>query len=245
MRYGILSDIHGNLEALEAVLERLEAAGASQYLCLGDIVGYGADPDACCSRVRLLPGPKVIGNHDLAAIGGLDLKWFHEMAAESLRWTGAQLAPANRQFLRELPERAGGGSFEMVHGSPQEPVTGYLVDEYDARVALEMQAEPLCFVGHTHVPAAFARPAGSLRAAAVEFRSGQPLRIRPDFVYNVNCGSVGQPRDGDPRAACGLYDSDDGTVECLRVPYDVGRAQAKIRAAGLPSGLAERLAQGR
>jgi len=245
MRYGILSDIHGNLEALDAVLDRLSTAGVSSYLCLGDVVGYGADPNACCERVRALPGLCVVGNHDLAAIGAFDLRWFNAYACAAAEWTERELRPENRSFLAALPEVAWGVGFQLVHGSPIKPTTGYVTDAFEATAALEAQKEPLCFVGHTHVPMAFSCRQGGLLCAAVPFRVGQAVLMEAGYQYLVNCGGVGQPRDGNPRAACGVYDTDAGTVELLRVSYDIAAAQAKMRAAGLPPILADRLAFGR
>ncbi|MBI3945098.1 MAG: metallophosphoesterase family protein [Armatimonadetes bacterium] len=245
MRYGIVSDIHGNLQALEAVAERLSADRVDAYLCLGDVVGYGADPNACCERVRSLPGLRVVGNHDRAAIGAFDLQWFNDHARAALEWTARVLTPENREFLAALPETASGSAFLLAHGSPANPVAGYIMDAFGATAGLDVRREPLCFVGHTHVPGAFARPRGRRLCARLDFRPGQPLALAPDCECLVNCGAVGQSRDGNPDAACGVYDTESGTVACLRVPYDVGAAQARIHAAGLPAWLADRLAPGR
>ncbi|MDH7570480.1 MAG: metallophosphoesterase family protein [Armatimonadota bacterium] len=246
MRYGILSDIHANLEALDAVLARLEADGVSAYLCLGDVVGYGADPNACCERIRALPGLRcVAGNHDQAVLDQNLAEWFHEGARVAAEWTAHQLTPQNRAFLAGLPETLCEPGFEMVHGSLADPVCGYVLTPFAAADSFELQREPLCLVGHVHAPLAFARRHASRLVAHLEFRTGQPVRLSPGTQYLVGCGSVGQPRDGNPMAACAVYDSDAGVVECVRVPYDVETAGAKIRRAGLPPWLADRLATGR
>ncbi len=245
MLYGILSDIHGNLEALDAVLGRLREEGVSEYLCLGDLVGYGADPNACCEQIRALPCLTVVGNHDQAALDTLDLRWFNANARAAAGWTRRQLTPQTRHFLAGIPEQAFGPGFQMVHGSLAKPTTGYITDAFEAIASLEIQREPLCFVGHTHVPAAYACRSGSLLCSQVAFRPGQPVHLRPDCRFVVNCGGVGQPRDGNPAAACGIYDRDAGVVKCLRVAYDVAAAADKIRRAGLPAPLAERLFHGR
>jgi diadenosine tetraphosphatase ApaH/serine/threonine PP2A family protein phosphatase len=244
MRYAILSDIHANLEALTAVLEHLALLGVDGFLCLGDTVGYGADPNACCDRVRALAPLCVAGNHDLAALRRFDTTWFNDEARSAAEWTAGQLSGPNREFLEHLPERVMDNGFELAHGSPAEPVTGYILDSGDARLGFEAQREAVCFVGHSHVPTVFACRRDSILAAAVPFWAGAPLELMPDVRYLVNCGAVGQPRDGDPRAACGVYDSDAGTVELVRVNYDVASAQTKILRAGLPPLLAHRLMGG-
>lgn len=245
MRYGILADIHGNLPAMEAVMEHLEAEGVDATLCLGDIVGYGADPNACCERVRALAGLCVAGNHDRAAVGAFDLHWFNAQARAAAEWTAHVLTPENRAFLASLPDVAFGNGFQIVHGSPADPVAGYILDLFEAVEGMDCQRRPICWVGHTHVPCAFARPHGHRLCAPLDLRPGQPLVLRAECEYLVNCGAVGQPRDGNPLAAYGLYDDETRVLECRRVPYDVAEAQARIRAAGLPSWLAERLAWGR
>jgi diadenosine tetraphosphatase ApaH/serine/threonine PP2A family protein phosphatase len=244
MRYGILADIHGNLEALDAVLAHLHDAGASAYLCLGDIVGYGADPNACCERLRALRAQCVVGNHDLAALGAFDLSWMNPLARAAVEWTAHQLSPENRAFLRSLPEEGDGPGFQFVHGSLVEPTTAYITHSFAARASLELQHAPVCFVGHTHVPALYARRRGGVLVGRLAFAAGQRVVLEPGRQYLANCGAVGQPRDGNPDAACGLFDAGTGTLTRYRVPYDIDTAQAKIRAAGLPFWLAERLTQG-
>lgn len=245
MRYGILADIHSNLEALHAALAVLRENGAESFLCLGDIIGYGADPNACCEAVRTLPGLGVQGNHDRAAFDATARYGFNPYARAASEWTERQLTVENRDFLVALPETAAENGFQIVHGSLDDPLFGYITATVSARSSFYRQTAPICFVGHTHIPAAFACREDSVLCAALPFRPAAPLTLKPGFRYVINCGSVGQPRDGNPEAACGLYDTENGTLRVLRVSYDIAAAQAKIIAAGLPNFLAERLADGR
>jgi diadenosine tetraphosphatase ApaH/serine/threonine PP2A family protein phosphatase len=244
MKYLIVSDIHANIEALDATL-----AAAGQYdhaLILGDLVGYGANPDEVIDRVRQLPSATIIrGNHDKVATGLESVESFNHLARYAIQWTAATLSPLNREWLAALP--AGptniNGFVEICHGSPFDEDV-YIFDDLDARRAFKAMRRPLCLFGHTHVPAAFRcdddmEPIGPPR--------GERFRLPLDrgVSYLVNCGAVGQPRDGDPRAAFGLLDIEARTLTVMRVAYDVATAQGKIIAAGLPEVLAQRLAIGR
>ena len=244
MKYLVLSDIHANLEALEAVLE---AAGQYDHaLVLGDLVGYGADPDEVIERIRALPVSTLIrGNHDKVATGLETVESFNHLARHAILWTASRLAAHNREWLAQLPAgpAAINGLVEICHGSPFDEDV-YIFDDLDGRRAFNAMTRPLCLFGHTHVPAAFRfdgdmQPIGPPRGD--RFRLSLEDRVR----YLVNCGAVGQPRDGDPRAAFGLLDTDSSTLTVARVPYNVAAAQAKIIAAGLPEVLAQRLAIGR
>ncbi|MDP3722252.1 MAG: metallophosphoesterase family protein [Candidatus Omnitrophota bacterium] len=251
MKYAVLSDIHGNLEALSAVMERLNAERIDRYLCLGDVVGYGADPAACLERLEACGAVTVGGNHDVACVGKLGLDWFHDTARAALEWTREQLSFAELDGLRRLPLTATEGPLTLVHGTLTHPERfEYLVDFAQAVEMLERCRTLMCLLGHTHVPLfiEYDRPqrrivrvltvAEELRDVAVQ---GDPATRR----YLVNPGSVGQPRDGDPRASVAIIDTDQRRVAVERVPYDVAAAQRKIRQAGLPAFLADRLAIGR
>jgi diadenosine tetraphosphatase ApaH/serine/threonine PP2A family protein phosphatase len=242
VKYGIFSDIHGNLEALEAVLLLLRREGATRFICLGDLVGYGADPNACVEAVRQLKARVVAGNHDLGAIQRVAISRFNSAAQQALFWTREQLTRNNRLYLENLPLTDTLEPLHLVHASPSAPDRWeYIFTVREAEDEIGSFTESACLVGHSHYP------------FAVECPNGSPCRlIRPDAVrldpaakYVINAGSVGQPRDGDPRACCLLYDVGAATLTYHRVTYDVGTAQQKIRAAGLPEYLASRLGSGR
>ena len=243
MKYLILSDLHANLEALDAVL-----AAAGEYdrvLVLGDLVGYGADPDAVIDRVRALPSSTIIrGNHDKVGAGLETVESFNHLARYAIAWTAATLSRANRDWLAALPAGPAviDDHLEICHGAPFDEDV-YIFDDLDARRAFTVMQRPLCLFGHTHVPAAFRFdgdmvPVGPPRGARFDLDVS-------DARYLVNCGAVGQPRDGDSRAAYGIFDTGPRALAVIRVPYDVATAQAKIIAAGLPEVLAQRLAIGR
>jgi diadenosine tetraphosphatase ApaH/serine/threonine PP2A family protein phosphatase len=244
MRYLIVSDVHANLEALEATLS---AAGeVDRVLVLGDLVGYGADPNAVIDRIRGLARATIIrGNHDKVGAGIENVDSFNHLARYAIAWTASALTPDNREWLAAVPPGpvAIDGFVEICHGSPFDEDV-YIFDDLDARRAINVTSRPLCLFGHTHVPAAFRfdgnlSPIGPPRGA--RFR----LALDDGAKYLVNCGAVGQPRDGDPRAAFGLLDTDASALTVLRVTYDVASAQQKIVDAGLPEVLAQRLAIGR
>jgi diadenosine tetraphosphatase ApaH/serine/threonine PP2A family protein phosphatase len=244
MIYLILSDIHANMEALEAVLA---AAGRYDHaLVLGDLVGYGADPNDVVERVRKLPSATFIrGNHDKVAARLASFEHFNHLARFAIQWTTEALTPANFEWLAALPTGpiAIDDIVEICHGAPFDE-DAYIFDDLDVRRALATAIRPLCLYGHTHVPAAF-------RMAEEMYVVGPPrgdrfrLALDNDARYLVNCGAVGQPRDGDPRAAYAVYDSAARTLTLARVEYDVDKAQRRIRDAGLPDILARRLAVGR
>lgn len=243
MAYLILSDIHGNLEALEAVLADAEGL-YDCILCLGDVVGYGADPNAVAAWVRAEAAAVVRGNHDRACAGTETLEYFNPHARASAIWTRRALTTENRLYLNELqrgPLRIEEplGKFLLVHGSPVDE-DQYLSNMDDGALMeghLELQAT---FFGHTHVQGGFRlAPDGIAR-----IRPSRRLEMAPGFFYLINPGAVGQPRDGDPRAAYALYSIEDQTVEYRRAEYDIEKAAAKIRAAGLPEVLALRLFEG-
>jgi len=245
VRYLILSDIHGNWEALEAVLEN--AAGKyERIVCLGDLVGYGADPNAVTDWARRHVHTIVRGNHDKACAGLMDTSWFNPAAAAAAIWTRQQLTRENLEYLQKLP--AGPLAIEgirIVHGSPTDE-DDYILTRWEANQLRPYLESPLYFFGHTHVQGGFLiHRNGTREIERVPSRSrSYVLELPSDCWCLINPGSVGQPRDGDPRAAYAIYDSETGLVEFWRVGYAIERAQEKILRAGLPPGLAYRLALG-
>ena len=244
MRYLVISDIHANLEAFDATLQSAEAW--DRVLVLGDLVGYGADPNSVVERVRALPHATIIrGNHDKVGAGLETVEGFNQLARQAIAWTASALTPANRDWLAALP--AGPVVIdeltEICHGAPFDEDV-YIFDDLDARRAVSTMRRPVCLFGHTHVPAVF-RAAGDLRSIGPPQGPRYCLSFDEGARYLVNCGAVGQPRDTDPRAAHGILDTDARTLTVVRVPYDVRTAQTKILAAGLPGVLAQRLALGR
>ena len=247
MRYLILTDIHANLEALETVLSDAEARGYDETLVLGDLVGYGADPNAVVERVRgLQPAAIVRGNHDKVAFGLDQAEGFNTVARTAAEWTLEVLTPENREWVASLPQGplAVDDLIEICHGAPYDE-DAYIFDETDARLALKTATRPLCLFGHTHYPVAFELTNGSFtrRGPAAD------AEAQVDLVEGVTCllnpGSVGQPRVGDPRAAYAIVDTDEKRVELFRLMYPVEATQAKVISAGLPEILARRLAAGR
>ena len=251
MRYAVLSDIHSNLEALTAVLDALAAERIDRTLCLGDVVGYGADPAACLSRLATREAMIVGGNHDLACIGRFDLGWFNASARAGVLWTRDQLGFTELDGLRRLPLTATEGPLTLVHGTLRHPERfEYLIEAGQAIDTLTACQTLFCLVGHTHVPFVLEydrtrRRIGRFLTTADDLADA-PFEDDPDAMrYLINPGSVGQPRDGDSRASFAVIDTDARRVVIRRVPYDVGIAQRKIRQAGLPGFLADRLALGR
>ena len=246
MRYLLLSDIHANIDALETVLEH--ASGRwDRVLVLGDLVGYGAEPNAVVDRIReLAPDTVIRGNHDKVACGIDDASQFNHAARVAALWTGAQMTPSNLEYLRALP--AGpieiDSVTEICHGAPFDE-DHYIFDGSDAQMALAAASHALCLFGHTHLPAVFRLVDDMLYGGAPDGTAETRVAMQRGARYLINVGSIGQPRDGDPRAAYGVLDDEAGEVVMLRVPYAVEKAQARILAAGLPASLAARLAVGR
>jgi transcription antitermination factor NusB len=243
-RVAIISDIHGNLEALEAVLADVDALGIRRVFCLGDIVGYGASPAECCARVAAVAEARVLGNHDEACLGRGDLEYFNSVARTAALWTRERLDPAARAYLEGAPMthsfQAGPFGVLLVHASPDHPAEWhYVISEHEARLAFEACGQTLIFVGHSHVAGVF-----TLEADRVSGERPGNCSLEPGRRYLVNVGSVGQPRDRDPEAAWCLLDPAARTVEIRRVQYDLEAAQARIRDAGLPTILAARLSRG-
>lgn len=241
MKYGIFSDIHSNLEALETVLSLFEKEGVTQTLCLGDLIGYGADPKACIARIRSLQGIVIAGNHDWACVDRIEMDYFNTYAREAILWTQKQLGEDEKNFLKNLKLSYQTELFTAVHGSLDFPDEfRYVFDAESATRTLELSQTPICFVGHSHLPMIFSLDQEGFIHAS---RSGKE-KVEKGVKLLVNDGSVGQPRDGDPRAACVILDTVRQIVEIRRVPYDIQVTQQKILRAGLPRVLANRLSEG-
>lgn len=239
MPYLIISDIHANLEALEAVLA--DAQGRyDRILCLGDLVGYGADPNAVVEWARANAAAIVRGNHDKACAGHDSLEHYHAAARASAIWTHATLTPENLDYLEKLPRGPlRYENFDLIHGSPLDE-DDYLITLGDvAQIRMHLDT-PVSFFGHTHVQGGFLVARGGVKRIV----PAGVLELEPDHSFLLNPGAAGQPRDGDPRAAYVLYSPPDRVVEYRRVAYDVSKAVAKIRAAGMPDSLASRLYEG-
>jgi diadenosine tetraphosphatase ApaH/serine/threonine PP2A family protein phosphatase len=240
VRYAVLSDVHGNIEALDAVLDAADRLGAEGLLCLGDLVGYGASPNEVIEAVAARGPVAVLGNHDEAAVEPGKEERFNQWGQAAIRWTRRRLTDDNRLFLAALPLSAVVSDARLVHACASDPgMWHYVMDAEDAAVEFASFREPLCLFGHSHLPL-FAERSGRvttiLEAGAVPLDEGRR--------YMVNVGSVGQPRDGDPRASFGLFDTERRTVAVHRVPYDVRAARERIVAADLPAFLGDRLLRG-
>jgi predicted phosphodiesterase len=240
MRFAIFSDIHANLEAMEAVFQDAEGRNVTHYVCLGDVVGYNANPHECVQRIREMECPIVKGNHDEQASLEESSRDFNELAEHAIEWTRENLTTEDKQWLRNLRLQRQVRDFTIVHATLDTPEQwGYVFNTLDAGASFTYQHTTVCFFGHTHVPMAFIRDDGVRR---ITF---EQIRIDSGRKYFINAGSTGQPRDGDWRAAYCIYDSEKNVVELHRVKYDLASAQSKIIKAGLPRLLAERLGLGR
>ena len=241
MRWAMISDIHANLQALESVLSKANEVGWDRMICLGDIVGYGADPSKCMDLVTARCDAVIMGNHDAAAVGLADTSKFNPAARRATEWTAAALSREHRRFIGGLPYQVVFEGFEIVHSTPDDPPAWhYLMTEFDAAALYDSFETGMLFYGHTHVPALFARKVDGI----VESLEPESFSTRTDCSYIVNVGSVGQPRDGDPRASFAVFDTGEGRVEFYRVDYDIPLAQKRIIDAGLPEILATRLSHG-
>lgn len=244
MRVLIVSDIHANLPALQTVFQAARQAGGwDEVWCLGDAVGYGAHPNEVMDLLRAQRLRMIAGNHDLAAIGDLDTDDFNPAAASAAEWTLSVMTREHYDFLAALPSKTVIGDYTLAHGSPREPVWEYVTSSLVATVNLEHFDTPWCFVGHTHVPVIFCWNESTLHSDPLPFEPGDPYQILGHRLV-MNPGSVGQPRNGDPRASFALLDTDAFEVTRYAVTYPVREAQAAIRASGLPGILADRLEVG-
>ncbi|HEY0789693.1 MAG TPA: metallophosphoesterase family protein [Chthoniobacterales bacterium] len=241
MRFAIFGDIHANLEAFLTVLADAREQLCDRFICLGDVVGYNANPKECLELVRELNCSVVVrGNHDEYVSSSTPLAQFNPLAQAAIQWTREQLSPEAKRWLQALPLVQASDAITLVHATLDDPGGwGYVLNQLDAAASFTEQTTPLCFFGHTHLPRLY------VHDHAVAGYTWQEVRLEPAKQYFINVGSVGQPRDGDPRAAYAVYDRDQRSVQLRRLPYDFAATQAKILAAGLPSKLAERLAVGR
>lgn len=242
MKYAIIADIHGNLDALQVVLEDIRAQNIDDrhIVCLGDVVGYNAQPKECLKIVRDLNIPCVKGNHDDLCSTNNELEGFNPHAADAVHWTREQLDDEEKAWLRDLKFTRMVANFTMVHATLDAPERWqYVFDKLAAAANFPYQLTQMCFFGHTHVPVAF------MRDTVVRGGTYSKFKIDPAKKYFINVGAVGQPRDNNPKCAYVVYDLDAQTIELRRLDYDIESAQRKIREAGLPERLAERLAYGR
>jgi predicted phosphodiesterase len=241
MRVGLISDIHANLHALEAVLAELEDERLDEVWSLGDVVGYGPRPNECCRLVRDRTAIGMVGNHDLVVLGAVDLDEFNADAAAAARWTSAILDDESRTYLSWLEPAGERAGVELYHGSPRDAVWEYVLGTEAIRACFELTDATLVLIGHSHIP--ILATLDEERMSAAHAPAGTEADLRDARVL-INPGSVGQPRDEDPRAAYVLLDLDRGRAEFRRVRYDVERTQQEMREAGLPDSLAERLELG-
>ncbi len=241
MKWAILSDVHGNLEALQAVIADLRREGPEKIAFLGDAVGYGANPNECLLLLRELTEFMVAGNHDYGAVGLTDVSYFNAAAKAAVLWTGENLAEEGYTFLRQIPLVRQAAGISFVHATPNEPGQwNYIFTYPEAEEAFRALGEELAFIGHSHTPIILAKE-GKGRVNALE---PEAATLEKGVQYIINVGSVGQPRDGNPQAAYGLYNETERKFRLKRVPYDIQSAQQKIIRAGLPTSLARRLSLG-
>ncbi|MDD2805939.1 MAG: metallophosphoesterase family protein [Elusimicrobiales bacterium] len=242
MRYGVFSDVHGNYEALKAVLDFYRKNGVENFVCCGDIVGYGPQPSECVEALRGMKGlTAVLGNHDAAVVGRMDVKWFNTNAAWAIEFARKNLTGEALDFIARLPERAETAEFTVVHGSPRKPLTEYLLNESQFADNAKGWTVSPCFIGHSHMPMFFRNKEG---IPAVNFMLSMDRVAIPEGPVMFNPGSVGQPRDGDPRASCAIYDPARKLFDHFKVFYDVGATQQRMADLKMPGMLAERLSYG-
>lgn len=243
MKYGIISDIHSNLEALETVIKALGQEQVDRYICLGDVLGYAADPLACLGVLKAISPIIVSGNHDWGCIGKLGMDYFNKPAEEAITWTKDNLSSEYKDWLEAMPLVEKIGPLTLVHGSLYRPEKFYYVlDHISARTSLNSleDGQHVCLVGHTHIPGIFIEENELLR-----YSYADSVTIEPQKRYLINVGSVGQPRDRDPRASFVVYDTETRALKINRIKYDIRKTQEKILEAGLPRILARRLPLGR
>jgi predicted phosphodiesterase len=242
MRFAVVSDIHGNRHAFEAVLDAIESSDCKELWCLGDLVGYGAEPDACVELARRHAAICLAGNHDLGVRGTLPLEDFSRGAALAAQWTQETITPETLEYLSSLEPQLLDEEVGLYHASPRDPVWEYVLSTLQAELCLDVQRHRVCLIGHSHVALSFCRPPGA--PATGQTRGIDEELDLSEGEWLINPGSVGQPRDGDPRAAWLELDLDTWSAVYRRSDYDIEGAAAAIRAARLPDSLAERLAYG-
>lgn len=240
MRYGIFSDIHGNLEAFQEVINAYKNEKIDQYLCIGDIVGYGADPNECIDKIRQLKALTVAGNHDWAAVELTDITYFNPVAEQAVLWTRKRLSEEEKYFLRSLKLVYENADLILVHGTLNKPEQfNYLMDVELAEVDFDLMKKNISFIGHSHIVGIFIEEKG-----AISYSAQTQIKIDSSRKYIVNVGSVGQSRDRDNRASYCIFDTEEKEVYLKRVGYRIEKAQEKIIKAGLPPFLAARLTSG-
>lgn len=240
MRYGIFSDVHANLDAFESVIDAMEKENIDEYLCLGDTVGYGAQPSECIAKVRNLNATALCGNHDLAAIERLNIEFFNFYARRASYWTRDNLTNSDITYLESLNFVEHYDNFAIVHSTiycPEE--FNYILTLEDAEINFSVLDKPICFMAHSHVPVSF------FDTDPITYNTEPEIKLEPGQKYLINVGSVGQPRDGDPRSAYAVYDTEQQRVWIRRVEYDIESAMNKILDADLPDILAHRLKEGK
>ena len=240
MKLAVLSDIHANLEAFTRCMQFLDEEAKVDFTAvLGDITGYGADPVTCIRKVKEIADVSLIGNHDSAVIGTTKITYFNMVAREAITWTRTQISEEDHAYLASLPYTVVHDTVRFTHSSPNNPEQWkYIFNWFDTEGEFDHFTEPVCFVGHSHVPGIYER------TEVIPHGEG-PVQLNPDKKYIINIGSVGQPRDGDPRASFAVFDTETRTVEIIRLEYDIETARQKILDSGLPPVLGDRLLQGR
>jgi diadenosine tetraphosphatase ApaH/serine/threonine PP2A family protein phosphatase len=241
-RVAIISDIHSNLAALEAVVDDVGRPDA--WWCMGDIVGYGPDPNQVIDVIQQLGATCIRGNHDDGVQRLTELAWFNSTAGAALEWTARELSEASWEFLRRLPHGVITDGVRLVHGSPRESLTEYVTNDAIARASFGLIDEDVCLIGHTHIPSSFVQQRDARDVEVSQRYDGDSVRLDSGARQILNAGSVGQPRDGDARAAYGILDTSDRTFTWHRVAYDVEVTQERMRFAALPTMLIERLSEG-
>jgi diadenosine tetraphosphatase ApaH/serine/threonine PP2A family protein phosphatase len=242
VRYALISDVHANLAALQAVIEEIEHQDCGRVICLGDMVGYGPRPQRCLDIIRTLADHIILGNHDVATYNLPEELSFNPIARNAIVWTRSQLSERHISYLQQLPYTITFDRCLGVHASPCSPQSwNYITGRFDALRNFSCFSQPVSFAGHTHSPVVFQRRAGKHKVRVIE---ADHLQIEQGFQYIINIGSVGQPRDRDPRAAFGIWDSDQLVYRLVRVEYDISLTQGQMQEAGLPRFLSDRLEHG-
>jgi len=242
MRYGIFSDIHSNLEALDAVIKAYKKEKIDKYLCIGDVVGYASNPRECISIIKALAMITVAGNHDWASVNLFSIDYFNPHAKEAILWTRRNLDDSDRNLLESLKLIYKNEDLTLVHGTLDNPGDfNYMTDSYIAQDSFRLLETNICFVGHTHVAGTFIKD----KFERIDYRQDNSMAISPENKYIVNVGSIGQPRDGNPQASYCIYDSGKKEVQIKRIDYDIETTRKKIIDAGLPRFLGDRLLLGR
>jgi predicted phosphodiesterase len=240
MLYGVFSDVHSNFQAFEKVLELFKKNNVKNFICCGDIVGYGPQPAECLSALMALENLSIVlGNHDAVVCGKMDIKWFNSVAIKAIKIVNEELSGAMLGVLASTPDFVENKEFTLVHGSPKKHLTEYLINEEQFIVNLEFWKTPVCFNGHSHLPAYFKYLEGGILKDSLA--QGQKIIMDKTARYMFNPGSVGQPRDGNPMASCGIYDSENKSFQILRVDYDREKTQKLMKDKNMPQPLIDRL----